>query len=151
MCPATSTRIERGPCSMANPCLTPHRDCNVQTERIPSEDAPTPSPEISTRRSQGQTLCHKQKRSSAILSVLNIYACRWDLKRLKTTPEILPQACLGRVTAPGFQAAGTSCRPAAAFSCCGTCGVKAACAVQSSFSTTKYLTLQHRKKVPNKT
>lgn len=152
-CPATSTRKERAPCSVPNPC--PQHTTAMQRVKEKLQWRCSPSipwagtPEISARRRQDQTHCHKQQRGSAILSVLNIHACRWDLKRLKTTPEILPQACPGRVTAPGFQAAGTSCKPAAAFSCCGTCGVKTARAVQSSFSINKYLTLQHRKKEPN--
>lgn len=72
--------------------------------RIPSEDAPPPSPwakspEISARRRQGQAHCHKQQMSSAIWTLLNIHACRWELTGLNTPPEILPQACPGGITA----------------------------------------------------
>lgn len=123
--------------------------------RIPSGDAPPPSPqaespEISARRRQGQTHCHKQQRSSAISSVLNKHACRQQLKRLNTPPEIVPQACPGSYC-PRFPSCWDQLQASCSISCCGTCGVKAACAAQSSFSITKYLTLQHRKKEPNNT
>lgn len=124
-------------------------------KRIPNEDAPPPSPraespEISARRRQGQTHCHKQQRSSAVLSLIKFNACRWELKRLNTPPEILPQACPGSYC-PRFPSCWDQLQASCSVSCCGTCGVKAACAVQSSFSITKYLTLQHRKKEPNNT
>lgn len=114
----------------------------------------TPSPQaeswenISRKRlytRKGQTHCHEQQRSSDILSVLNRYPCRWDLKRLNIPPEILTQGCPGVITGQGFPAvvtltwASCSISPGAAVTeSAGKCGGKAARAVQSSFSIIKY-------------